>query len=286
MSMLSNWWNGGGNNSNGNDLCEVCNARPKYRDSFRVHPYCGKSCAAKAPNCFYPGCGAKGTREYGGYCSQKHQKATVYCASCKSTPANPGHALCSNCQMMQDKNRNRLVELPPNDTGFQEAQQMLISGWPRGVRPPQVGRVFKIMLGENSQLLRSQYKNSGDSSRLPIWYSGQNICELGGPTKPVEFCQYKSCGICIPLKSGFSAFEFGQKYQTGPHGNGIYTTREPAVADKHAISSTGTPYRVVILASLTIPSNASREFILGNNNDVFCKNPLAITPDYLIAYNY
>lgn len=216
-------------------FCQVCNSRPKYRDSYRTHPYCGKSCAAKAPDCPYAGCGSKGTRDYGGYCSQKHQNAIQFCAQCRSAPANPGQKLCSNCQMKYDQNRNRLVELPRNDSGFKEgafssstddflytdkrpneAQQMLASAWPRGRPPPQVGRVFKIVLSERDQYYRVQYRSAGECSRFPVWYSAQNICELGGPTKPVEFCQYKSCGICIPLKTGFTTFEFDQKHQSGP----------------------------------------------------------------------
>ncbi|KAG8816884.1 hypothetical protein FRC17_000157 [Serendipita sp. 399] len=128
---------------------------------------------------------------------------------------------------------------------------------------------------------------SGECWRMPVWYSSQCICDLGAPGKQLEFCQYKSCGICIPLTSAFTAFEFGQAVLRGNHGEGVYLTKDPTLADQFAISTTGSPFRVIILGSIILPSRPARkpDWHISDNGDVFVKNPLSITPDYLICYS-
>ncbi|KAG8759225.1 hypothetical protein FRC14_006388 [Serendipita sp. 396] len=178
------------------------------------------------------------------------------------------------------------MELPAHDAGFQEAQKMFIDGWQKPQKP-RVGRVFRIQMGEAAQEGRGKYQASaGDCFRIPVWYSAQCICDLGAPNKQLEFCSYKSCGICIPLTTAFTAFEFGQAVLRGNFGEGIYMTRDPSLADQFAISTTGSPFRVILLNSLVLPTRPARkgESVLSDNGDVFFKNPLAITPDYLICY--
>jgi hypothetical protein len=94
-------------------------------------------------------------------------------------------------------------------------------------------------------------------------------------TKTPALCNFKSCDICCILKSSFHEFAFGDRFNTGRYvpgrrnkyilqmvltgsrrfGGGIYSYRNPSLADMHATAATSTPYRVMIACYIAVQSD-------------------------------
>ena len=109
------------------------------------------------------------------------------------------------------------------------------------------------------------------------FHSSQCICDLGH--KEPTLCSYKSCGICLIVKSSFKSFAFGATSNIGRcvescwlkwncwwwsrFGDGIYSYRNPAYADQYATSCTSSPYRVMIACDeLVEPADEVCTFVL------------------------
>lgn len=110
----------------------------------------------------------------------------------------------------------------------------------------------------------------GPPRQVGTFHSTQCICDIG--TNNVKFCAWPSCGICAIIRSGFTAFEFGMKSNTGrsvePNrvllprtaliqpadrfGSGVYSYLDPSLADRHAVSTTSSPYRVMLLCEVNL----------------------------------
>ena len=52
-----------------------------------------------------------------------------------------------------------------------------------------------------------------NETRIRTFFSQQCICDLG--TKFPVLCDFKSCGICMSIKSSFRSFAFGSKQIEG-----------------------------------------------------------------------
>ena len=104
--------------------------------------------------------------------------------------------------------------------------------------------------------------------KVRSFHSSLCLCDLG--TKGAVLCSSKSCGICQIVKSRFKSFAFGALSNTGrwvvdcilgrieltrpiiSFGDGIYSYRNPALADVFATSCTSSPYRVMIVCDVVV----------------------------------
>lgn len=120
---------------------------------------------------------------------------------------------------------------------------------------------------ENSS---SKLAELGLPRQLRTFHSTQCICDIG--TINVRFCTWPSCGICAILKSAFTAFEFGVKSNSGRSadslvsrrdplltrvfirfGDGVYSYLESSQADRHAVSTMSSPFRVMLGCEVNLP---------------------------------
>ena len=90
----------------------------------------------------------------------------------------------------------------------------------------------------------------GTPRQIQTFHSTQCICDLG--TNSLKFCTWDSCGICAIIKSAFNTFEFGAKSNSGRFGSGVYSYLESSLADRHAVSTTTSPYRVMLACEVDL----------------------------------
>ena len=113
---------------------------------------------------------------------------------------------------------------------------------------PQRRNPLQLISLQNS---RSKLTTLGIPRQIQTFHSTQCICDLG--TSGVKFCTWQSCGICAIIRSAFNAFEFGVKSNSGRCGSGVYSYLEPSLADRHAVSTTTSPYRVMLVCEVDLP---------------------------------
>ncbi|KAF8552233.1 hypothetical protein OG21DRAFT_1511746 [Imleria badia] len=96
-------------------------------------------------------------------------------------------------------------------------------------------------------------------------------------TKGTVLCDWRSCGICNIVKSGFECVAFGAPGNKGRsvqspsptfhrsslsmlfrHGDGLYSSTDPSVADRFATSCLSSPYRVMVACDVVLPQNPSQ----------------------------
>jgi len=283
------------------ELCEVCGKRPKYiEDTGFVHPYCGRTCArAHQPKCKHPHCNASGKSAFSGYCGHGHARDAVEqghappCVECRRQPQAIGD-LCLGCNSSIGKsNEPRLRELDLQDP----KADSLITNFHhqcKGSESFEIGRVYEIRLPRNTVEAREAYNSKVAQLGLPrqiqTFHSTQCICDLG--TNGVRFCTWRSCGICAIIKSAFTAFEFGIKSNSGRFGLGVYSYLEPSLADKHAVSTTSSPYRAMLACEVNLPPPRAQlpknsEIVKSGEEGplVFVSGAEAIVPKYLILYS-
>ena len=141
-------------------------------------------------------------------------------------------------------------------------------------RVPRGGQIYQAETG-----LTSKHRSSYPAfEEVRSFHSSQCICDLGH--KEPILCNFKSCGICLIVKSSFKSFAFGASSNSGRcaescwlkmmkcwwwsrFGDGIYSYRNPAFADQYATSCTSSPYRVMIACdALVEPADEVRLFAL------------------------
>ncbi|KAJ7614080.1 hypothetical protein FB45DRAFT_993050 [Roridomyces roridus] len=255
-----------------NDLCEQCGQKPKFIEPGGTrHQYCSRSCAKKAqgPNpsaCALRGCRATGKPAFSNFCSEEHgrqavklgqvQASATFCIACDHKFPGP-----------------RLKELAVGGTEFKDVRTQFLSEWdcPSGGRP-KVEKVYQIVVPRDVR------------ARHDVFRASQHATEEIRAPKQAVLCEFKSCGICCIVKSCFHEFAFGEKFNIGRFGDGIYSYRNPSLADVHATSATSTPYRVMIACDATV-----RMWILivkqvPDEESLFLPIADAIVPAYIIMY--
>jgi len=202
--------------------------------------------------------------------------------------------LCLGCNnSIGRSNEPRLRELNLQDPKADSVVSNFHRQW-NSSEPVKVGRVFEIRPPRNTLKTREAYSYKlstfGTPRQLQTFHSTQCICDLG--THTVQFCNWTSCGICAIIKSAFTNFEFGVRSNSGQCGSGIYSYLEPSLADRHAVSTTSSPYRVMLACEVNLlPSRVkSPKFsgIVQSHEDgpsVFVSGADAIAPKYLILYS-
>jgi len=283
------------------DLCELCGKRPKYVEkSGFVHPYCGKTCAQVHHPCKYPACDVLGKSAFSGFCGPGHAKDAVQqgraypCVECRRQPQAIGH-LCLGCNhsaigKLTDPQLRGLTLQDPKAASLIDTFHYL---W-KGFEPVKIGKIYEIRLPRNVTKAREAYNSKLTKLDIPrqiqTFHSTQCICDLG--TNKAHFCTWSSCGICAIIQSSFTTFEFGIKSNTGQFGSGVYSYLEPSLADRHAVTTTSSPYRVMLACEVSLPPSRVQppksSGIVQSREDgpsVFVSGAEAITPKYLILYS-
>ncbi|KAF7321665.1 hypothetical protein MKEN_00687800 [Mycena kentingensis (nom. inval.)] len=271
------------------DLCNQCHQKPVYiePDGSR-HPYCGRACAKKAQGtapsaCVLRGCRATGKPAFSYFCSDEHGKQAVSlgqaqgCEICRELPRATGD-LCLACDRKFPG--VRLKELPSSSAAFRDLRTQFIAEWDGlNPAPPKVDKIFQICTPRDIRARHDAYRSKQRAAReIRMFHSAQCICDLG--TKGPILCDFKSCGICMVVKSSFHEFAFGEKYNEGRFGPGIYSYRNPSLADAHATSATTTPYRVMLVCDASVSSGVP------DLQSLFLPNADAIVPAFIFMYSF
>ncbi|KAF7357349.1 hypothetical protein MSAN_01330700 [Mycena sanguinolenta] len=272
-----------------NEMCEQCDQKPKFIEPGGVrHPYCSRSCAEQAQGanlsaCALRGCRATGKPAFFYFCSEEHGRQAVRsrqvegCDSCHENPRARGD-LCMACDRKMPG--PRLKELAAGSTPFTDIRTQFLSEWvsPNAARP-RIDKVYQVFVPRDVRARHNAYRaNECATEKVRVFYSAQCICDMG--TKTPVLCNFKSCGICCVIKSSFNEFAFGERFNTGRFGEGIYSYRNPNLADVHATSATSTPYRVMIACDIAVQLG----YQVPANESVFVPSADAIVPAFIIMY--
>ncbi|KAF8449242.1 hypothetical protein L210DRAFT_3387990 [Boletus edulis BED1] len=103
---------------------------------------------------------------------------------------------------------------------------------------------------------RQSLESGGGVRLLRTFHASQCICDMG--TKGTVLCDWHSCGICNIVKSAFERVAFGAPGNKGRHGDGLYSSTDPSVADRFATSCLSSPYRVMVACDVVLPQNPNK----------------------------
>ncbi|KAF5367730.1 hypothetical protein D9758_009883 [Tetrapyrgos nigripes] len=271
-----------------NDLCETCGKKPKYVENGFKHPYCSRTCARSGPgpnpkSCTLRGCRATGKPGFADFCSETHAKEAVRkgevqgCDACGIQPRSIGD-LCINCDR-NGSGKTKMRELNMNGSTFKQVRTQFISEWDSQVKPS-VEKVYEVILPRDAQNRHATYSQTlRPAKELRTFHASQCVCNLG-VQQPV-LCDFKSCGTCCILKSAFRTFAFGETANLGRFGAGIYTYRNPELADHFATSCTSSPYRVMIACDVVVDNAVE----IPMDKSLFVPTADAINPLYVIMYS-
>ncbi|PPQ63935.1 hypothetical protein CVT24_009110 [Panaeolus cyanescens] len=274
------------------DLCEICGKKPKYIENGRKHPYCSRSCARNGSGnsptaCVLSGCRATGKPAFANFCSDAHARDGVRlgqvdpCQFCQVQPRIVG-MMCIACDRLVQAGP-RLRELNADHKTFKNLRAQFLSEWESSKGTPGFEKVFEVILPSDIRQRHEKYRSSHPTfQEVRSFHSSQCICDLG--TKEASLCNFKSCGICTIVKSSFRQFAFGANFNSGRFGDGIYSYRNPALADRHATSCTTSPYRVMIACDVLVESGQTDLDEGSEEESLFVPVSDAILPAYIIMY--
>ncbi|KAF8972247.1 hypothetical protein BDZ97DRAFT_1018426 [Flammula alnicola] len=274
------------------DLCEICGKKPKFVENGFKHPYCSRSCARNGSGpspaaCMLRGCRATGKPAFANFCSEVHAKEGVRlgqvegCDLCKAQPRMVG-TMCITCDRRICA-EPQLRELNPDAKLFKNLRTQFMSEWDSPKTAPSFEKVYEIILPRDARARHDQYRAANPKfEEVRSFHSSQCICDLG--SKEPTLCNFKSCGICAIVKSSFKSFAFGVSYNNGRFGDGIYSYRNPALADRFATSCTSSPYRVVIACDVVVEPSQIGADESSEEESLFVPFADAILPVYVIMY--
>ncbi|KAF7771804.1 hypothetical protein Agabi119p4_6115 [Agaricus bisporus var. burnettii] len=278
------------------DLCETCNLKPKFFGKGVLHPYCSRTCARNGGRavgiieCLLPGCHATGKTAFSNFCSEDHaikgvlQNRAAGCTRCMVQPQVLG-GLCIACDR-RSRVGPRLQELNQDSSTFKDLRMQFLSEWERNEdKPPVFEKAYEVILPRDIRVRHDAYwaKNEG-SEKIRTFYSALCICDLG--FKDDNICDGRTCGICCTVKSSFKSFAFGRTFMEGRFGKGIYSSRNPACADRFSTSCTTSPYRVMIACDTVAPcENDSLDDAEIEETSVFTPIADGILPAFVVVYS-
>lgn len=165
---------------------------------------------------------------------------------------------------------------------FSPVRAQFLSEW-ESDSTPILEKAYEIIVPRDVRTKHDTYRASRAKwEEIRTFHSSQCICDLG--FKDSTLCSFKSCGICCVIKSSFKAFAFGEPYNNGRFGDGIYSYRNPALADNFATSCTSSPYRVMIACDLVVEPGTPGSTESTETESVFAPMADAILPVYVIMY--
>ncbi|KAF8910518.1 hypothetical protein CPB84DRAFT_1812678 [Gymnopilus junonius] len=268
------------------DLCEICGKKAKFIDSNgHKHPYCSRSCARNGTGpsptaCVLQGCRATGKPAFANFCTEAHAREGVRlgqveaCELCDIQPRTVG-TTCIPCDRLV-RTEPRLRELNADGKTFKNLRAQFLSEWESPTDSPSLERIYEIILPRDVRIRHDYYKTSNPSfEEVRSFHSSQCICDLG--TKEPVLCNFKSCGICCIVKSCFKSFAlvFGQ---------GVYSYRNPALADRFSTSCTSSPYRVLIACDAAVEPAQANVDESAEEESLFVPLADGILPVYIFMY--
>ncbi|KAJ2932509.1 hypothetical protein H1R20_g4585, partial [Candolleomyces eurysporus] len=273
---------------------KICGKKPKFVDNGFKHPYCSRSCARSVPGggtnptaCALRGCRATGKPAFANFCSDAHAREGVKqgrvdgCEHCKVQPRSMG-SLCIPCDRAS-RGGPRLRELHPDGATFKALRAQFLSEWEPSKQTPSFEKVYEVLLPQDTRARHEQFRARNPAfQEIRSFHSSQCICDLG--VKEPTLCNFKSCGICSIIKSSFKSFAFGVPSNQGRFGDGIYSYRNPRLADRFATSCTSSPYRVMIAGDVCVEPEQCDENQTGDEESLFAQSAEAIIPVYVIMY--
>ncbi|KAG2111733.1 hypothetical protein DEU56DRAFT_919961 [Suillus clintonianus] len=279
------------------NMCEACGNKPKYVDpSGMQHSYCGRSCARTmvgkaASECSLKGCSNPGNA-FNGFCSVDHAKQ----GSAVSPPsASPGPKTQPQTHNHNGTGRTKpkppldivhLSEIPSSTTVWREFVREWNSKWLSQEGSALVEKLYEISYPTSISDAQDKYlqgtQATGQARILRTFHASQCICDMG--TKGPMLCKWNSCGICNVVGSAFKGVAFGVQYNTGRQGKGLYSSRNPASADRLATSCLSSPYRVVIACDVVLPQNLDKSTSVVAGDRVVVRVSEAIIPRFVVMY--
>ncbi|KAI0784003.1 hypothetical protein BC629DRAFT_538935 [Irpex lacteus] len=288
------WANTNVHTNSQKNLCETCGTKPKFVENGFQHPYCSRTCArtgssSKPPSCVISGCRQMPKPAYGGCCSDEHFKEALRsglvqaCVQCRNAPQTIGQ-LCMGCERRR-RSQPRLQQLQAPSSFFNSIAAQFSHEWRDSQPPTGVAKIIEIVPSRETKARFDAYRRKSDPTgklrNLRTYHAAQCICDFG--VNDLALCSWQSCGICAIIRSSFTTFAFDVKHNTGRFGDGVYSYTNPALADKHATSSTSSPYRVMIACDVA-PSARNDNKHARDGDLVFVGSSDAILPAYVILY--
>ncbi|KAG8903395.1 hypothetical protein FRB99_003352, partial [Tulasnella sp. 403] len=271
------------------DLCEVCHKRPKFRE-IKIHPYCGSTCAPKAPG--VPGAipspvpspevsnnndGNYGSKASGGNQGDGVKRCTlVSCAKpCTGDFCSPTHArLHSYTQKLSKSSsqipgssstiaeRDATVLSLADATSSTKVRDLFVNSWqpssPADV--PQVAAVLSVKLAEKYErrFTTAMTQGIGTRATFPTFFGGHSFDGVG----------------------------FGDTWLKGPHGEGVYTSSTPRMAHRFTVGQANIPFRPMIVCDVIVVEDptAQGNVIFDDNGQIVCKKKDNILPKFVVIY--
>ncbi|KAG1772974.1 hypothetical protein EV702DRAFT_1132100 [Suillus placidus] len=278
-------------------MCEACGIKPKYVDpSGTQHSYCGRSCARTgvvnaASECLLRGCSNSGTA-FNGFCSVDHAKkgSAVSPPSAspgpKTQPQTHNHNGAGRTKPKSPPDVVHLSEIPSSATVWREFVREWNSKWLSQEGSALVEKLYEISYPTGISDAQDKYlqgsQATGQAHILRTFHASQCICDMG--TKGPTLCKWNSCGICNIVGSAFRGLAFGVPYNIGRQGKGLYSSRNPASADRLATSCLSSPYRVMIACDVVLPQNLDKTTSVVAGDRVVVRVSEAIIPRFLVMY--
>ncbi|KDR68591.1 hypothetical protein GALMADRAFT_1036536 [Galerina marginata CBS 339.88] len=274
------------------DLCEICGKKPKFVENGHKHPYCSRSCARSGTGpsptaCMLHGCRATGKPAFANFCSEAHAREGVRigqvegCELCETQPRMVG-TMCIPCDRLV-RAEPRLRELSSDGKLFKNLRAQFLSEWESPTTHPTFEKVYEIILPRDARIRHDQYRSSNPTfEEVRSFHSSQCICDLG--SKEPVLCNFKSCSICCIVKSSFNSFAFGASSNNGRFGEGVYSYRNPALADRFATSCTSSPYRVMIACDVAVEPTQAEAEESAEEESLFVPLADGILPAYVFMY--
>ncbi|KAG1752325.1 uncharacterized protein EDB91DRAFT_511232 [Suillus paluster] len=279
------------------NMCETCGIKTRFVDpSGMQHSYCGRTCArtgvGKATSeCLLKGCSNPGTAAFNGFCSEDHAK--------KGGGVSPPLASPGPNTQLQTHNHNgagRTKPQAPSDivhlseissaTVWREFVREWNSKWLSQEGSALVEKLYEISYPARISDAQDKYlqdiKAAGQPRVLRTFHASQCICDMG--TKGPMLCKWNSCGICNVVGSAFKGVAFGVPYNIGRQGKGLYSSRNPASADRLATSCLSSPYRVMIACDVVLPQPLDKSTSVVAGDRVVVRVSEAIVPRFIVMY--
>ncbi|PBL03357.1 hypothetical protein ARMGADRAFT_910664 [Armillaria gallica] len=264
-----------------------CQQRPVFVENGHMHEYCGRTCAEaqegrKLNACLLVGCQQTGRAAHADFCSNEHAMEGVRkcqiasCKACRTYPKVTPDGFCNACKQQVT---SPTIAATSASSRFKELiNKHFAKYWdPLTAQSPTLRKIYKVRsTAEENDSYMDFRKRVDKPKEVRTFHSAQCICDLG--EKSPEVCQYKSCGICSIIKSSFTAFEFGDPFNNGRFGGGVYSYKFAANADRFATSCTSSRYRVTILCDVVVDSSTEDESLFVPTSD-------AIIPRYVLMYD-
>ncbi|KAH8832447.1 hypothetical protein DL96DRAFT_1704512 [Flagelloscypha sp. PMI_526] len=254
-------------------LCEYCQQKPRFVEaSGHKHKYCGKTCARAASQ------GVR-TSQPQTYHPRKHTHSI--CKDCHHQKTTSVDHVCGQCR---NKTTSSLVEVARDNPIFNQVQNQFLNDWRKADGNPEIGKLYAIRNPYRQREAQKTYLNAQQNvEEAHTYYGTQMICDLANPV----LCEIASCGVCQIARSSFGSLAFGENYDTGRLGLGLYTCRSSGLADNFATSCTSSPFRVVIACNTIVNTVTHQPEQNATEEQLSSFVPIsdAILPVYIIMYS-